>query len=265
MIRAFQSGQLGRFARDHLWWHSALVVNGRGSEGSVTIRDESRLTNHAAATVGGNAKVTLLDADFPQGCLIFDGSGDYVRFASHARRDMHATASISTTTNWTFEADVDWTDPGTAVATVAYKGFPGSGGDGDPGWGIAIEGDGKVDFIVGLNTPTSQFGLWQTTTALVSGARTVLCCEVVDGVPNIKFNGVVQAGAFVASTLTTWRASSGAKSGALLYLGAAGIDSVHPSPSQFLTGKLARIRVTYGIARYRGNNYAVPHGPLSTG
>jgi hypothetical protein len=56
-----------------------LLIGADGANNSTSFTDDSAA--HRTLTVGGNAKVTTINPKFGTGCLLLDGSGDYLSLA----------------------------------------------------------------------------------------------------------------------------------------------------------------------------------------
>lgn len=59
------------------WNDTVFLSNFNGSNGSTTFTD---LKGHAQNAVGGNAQITTTSPKYGSGCLILDGSGDFVNY-----------------------------------------------------------------------------------------------------------------------------------------------------------------------------------------
>lgn len=127
-----------------------LLLHCDGADASTTFTDESVGGAHGAATVGGDAQVDTAQSVFGGASALFDGTGDYLQYASHADWNLGASGAGN---DWTVDfrlrlAAVDGTqrgllstfnDSGTNgwylyVTSSALGAWSGSGSDRSVAW-----------------------------------------------------------------------------------------------------------------------------------
>jgi hypothetical protein len=70
------SGRAPAVGKDYDWSKTVMLLEGEGTNGSVTIRDSSSTAR--TMSVGGNAQVSTAQFKYGSASILFDGSGDYV-------------------------------------------------------------------------------------------------------------------------------------------------------------------------------------------
>lgn len=200
----------------------SLLLHMDGSNGSTTFTDAS--SNNFTVSVGGNAQVTTSDPKFGSGCLLVDGSGDYVSTPSDTKFQIgtgdytvefwvYVNSGNSNNGVFTFGA----TSSGLALAV--YSG----------GWHLTFSGAG------GDNMGTVTLSTWQHIAITRSGSS------------NRMFVNGTQIGATL--TNATNLADNQLKIG------------YYYDPYYCLNGKIDEFRFTKGVARYT-TNFTAPTAPF---
>lgn len=184
----------------------------------------------------------------------FDGTNSYLSIAHHADLSF---GTISSSTNFSVEFLVYPT--GTMGSNVLYwllsKGMPGSGGNGYPGWGIAIY-NGQIRLMVGGLTPNAGWII--TTNKLTANVWTYIAIVCAAGAPYFYFNGIPQTYSYAYGT--TMINSVTDNSNYALEIGCSQIDSTNLTRTNWFVGYLYGVRITKNIARDIA--YKVPTSPF---
>lgn len=200
----------------------SLLLHGDGSSGSTAIIDSS--ANGFTPTVGGNAQINTATKKYGTGSIAFDGSGDYLQYASAAAFGFGAG-------NWTVEG---WAFMN-VVQSGNYRSIFDNRGGGSEGVGIVVDGtDSNSSRRLHVANNAAVIG----SSAVVFAAATWYHIAVVRQGNTLRgYVDGVQV--FTATDSRTYASSAPATIGINQDLSVQAFD-----------GKLDELRITKGVCRY---------------
>lgn len=208
---------------------TSLLLHGAGAEAGIIIDD----VRGKPIALAGNAQTTLLNAKFPSGSIVLDGTGDYLTTPGHAGFNFGAG-------DFTIEM---WVRP--ANVTAGNKDLFGQYSASLPSGVCLQQRAAKVHLLVSFNGSAWGIDAASAADVFAAGVWAHVALVRASGTFTIYINGV--------SVLTN------ATAGTASYLAANSIRiGASPTPSNYYVGNLAEIRVTRGVARYKKSFYLRP-------
>ncbi|WP_440466864.1 LamG domain-containing protein [Pseudomonas sp. YH-1] len=211
---------------DPPWANVSSLLHFNGTNGSTTITDEKGKTWTAA----GNAQISTSNVQFGSGCLLLDGSGDYVSTGSSSDFDFGSG-------DFTVEG---WFRPEAypAGGSVAILAAINSNSTTYAQVRMAISNTGALTVLLGTGVAT-----WHNTSASATGGTlplntyTHVRAKRKSGVLSAEINGVQVLSYAAAVTLYAYADNS--------YIGTIRNSG---TPSFFFTGRVDDARISKGFA-----------------
>jgi YD repeat-containing protein len=202
-----------------------LLLHGDGLQASTAMADDS--SYHRAVTIFGNAVVSTAQSKFGGASIALDGAGDYLSAAS--------------STNFDFSSDFcveSWIKPTGVTGVQVIVGRQQSGSSavfqfrlsGSTVQGILRSTSGTD--IVGINGGTVVAGVWQHVAFCRSGSAIAV---YLNGTAVATGTASLNPTPSIARPLTI------------------GVLDDGSTPASYFTGYLDDLRITTGMARYKGN------------
>lgn len=226
----------------------ALQLDCDGVNGATTIVDAA--PNPKTVSFFGNAQVSTASPKFGSACLLFDGSGDYLKVGSAAD-----WAFLHNGTAWTFEA---WIKP--VNFSTSYAIINTTATSGEHGMIVYIDTEGKilVQIYRGVTLSFVLIGISTGSIPLDGAYHHIAVC--LDMVPATGNASIFIDGIKVGSIDKTGASPSGSAPTNTLTIGAFAMSLA----SGNLNGRLDEIRITNGVARY-ASNFIPPTSSFSVG
>lgn len=231
----------------------SLLMHGSGTNGSTTFVDSSSFAR--AATAAGNAQISTSEYKYGNASMLFDGSGDYVSFATATALDVRAGAF--TIEGWVMHVDGS---PGTLFCRASSSGVTY-----EHVFGFTTVAAEVYYGIRGTNQACFKFA-WPTTMVVNEWHHIVIqrdgsgnWAAYLDGVISPTYQIAPLAASLVFGAVTP-----GTYNNAIDFQGTTltpSIASNVPGIYQF-KGYMNDVRLTKGVARYSGSTFALPNGPF---
>lgn len=215
-------------AIDSNYYSTTLVLNGEGTDGATVFTDIS--PSPKTPTVYGNTQIDTAYAKTGSASILFDGTGDYLSYASDAGYDF-GTGDFTVETWWRpTGATTDY-----CLAALAT---PAASTDAEIGWGLFHLGATNSGKVQGFFISGTTYYILNSTSALSAGVWAHIVFERVSGVIYLYINGVMQAFSAAAASIN-------APSSRTLRLG-----TWKTGAPTYANGSMDGFRITKGVGRY---------------